>query len=103
MLEQFFDYIVVGGGTAGLCIASRLAENPDVTVAVIEAGMRSQVAAPFLTTIPSADVLMVGTKEVLPNVDWGFYTEPDEASGGKKRSYARGKCLGGRQAISFYP
>ncbi|KXL45611.1 MAG: hypothetical protein FE78DRAFT_539584, partial [Acidomyces sp. 'richmondensis'] len=37
-LAQDYDYIVVGGGTAGLCVAARLTENPDVKVGVLEAG-----------------------------------------------------------------
>jgi len=96
METESSDYIVIGGGTSGLTIASRLAEDPQVTVAVIEAGINYQVAAPFIPTIPGADATFVGTKEYLPCIDWGFFTEPEAASAGKKRSYARGKCLGGR-------
>lgn len=33
-----YDYVIIGGGTAGLCVAARLTENPDVTVGVLEAG-----------------------------------------------------------------
>ena len=41
--DQKYDYLVVGGGTAGLCVAARLTENPDVTVGVIEAGANRMV------------------------------------------------------------
>lgn len=44
---------------------------------------------------------MLGTKEVLPTVDWGFFTAPDPASDYIARAYARGKCLGGRYACYY--
>ena len=91
-----FDYIVIGGGTAGLAIAKRLAEDPNVSVVVVEAGRYHQIVAPFVHSIPGADVLFVGASERTPNTDWGFRTTPDPASGNKKRYYAQGKCLGGR-------
>jgi choline dehydrogenase len=95
-IDQVFDYIVVGGGTGGLTIAKRLAEDTSVTVAVIEAGTVYEVADPILAETPSGDTAFVGTAEVLPTVDWGFFTAPDPASNDQKRSYTRGKCLGGR-------
>lgn len=95
-IEQAFDYIVVGGGTGGLTLAKRLAEDRSVTVAVIEAGTVYEVADPVLLEAPGGDATFVGTAESIPTVDWGFYTEPDPASNNIKRSYARGKCLGGR-------
>lgn len=49
---QDYDYVIIGGGTAGLCVAARLTENPDVTVGVIEAGENlmddPQVSTPSL-------------------------------------------------------
>jgi alanine dehydrogenase len=64
-VQQSFDYIVLGGGTAGLTIAKRLAENKSVAVAVIEAGTLCQVAAPVLTTTPAGDVTFVGMSSFL--------------------------------------
>ncbi|KAF8857685.1 alcohol oxidase [Acephala macrosclerotiorum] len=99
--RQAFDYIVLGGGTGGLTIAKRLAEDPTVTVAVIEAGTVYQVADPLLASTPGGDVTFVGTKETLPTVDWGFFTSKDPASDNQARAYARGKCLGGSSARNF--
>lgn len=57
---QTFDYVVLGGGTAGLTIAKRLAENSRVTVAVIEAGTVYQLAAPLIASTPAGDSVGVG-------------------------------------------
>lgn len=100
-IDTTFDYVVVGGGTAGLTIATRLAESPGVTVAVIEAGSFYELGDPIFSTSPGGDTTFIGTSETMPTVDWGFFTQPDPASGNKKRSYARGKCLGGRYAFAF--
>ena len=48
--DQKYDYVIVGGGTAGLCVAARLTENADVTVGVIEAGADRMVSKGFLMT-----------------------------------------------------
>ena len=93
--ENKFDYVIVGGGTGGFAIAKPLAEDLEVTVAVIKAGVHYQCADPLLKSIPR-DVTFAGTKESLPIIDWGFFTPEDPASGNKKRSYARGECFGGR-------
>lgn len=59
-INQTFDYIVLGGGTGGLTTAKRLAEDPTVTVAVIEAGNVYQVADPLLASTPGGDVTFIG-------------------------------------------
>jgi hypothetical protein len=58
--NQSFDYIVLGGGTGGLTIAKRLAEDPSVSVAVIEAGSVYEVTDPVLESTPGGDVSFVG-------------------------------------------
>jgi hypothetical protein len=67
-VNQTFDYIVLGGGTAGLTIAKRLAEDPSVAVAVIEAGSVYQVTDPVLEQTPAGDVTFVGTPASLSSL-----------------------------------
>ena len=59
-----FDYLIVGGGTAGLAVAARLSENPDVTVGVVEAGA-ARLNDPSILT-PAAFPTLVGHEEY----DW---------------------------------
>lgn len=77
-----FDYVVVGGGTAGLAIASRLAENHAVTVAVVEAGGFYELDNGNLSVIPALAVFGTGSdpKDFQPLVDWGFKTTPQQVS-----------------------
>ncbi|KAF3902575.1 hypothetical protein ABW21_db0207473 [Orbilia brochopaga] len=90
-----FDYIIAGGGTAGLTIAARLSENPAVTVAVIEAGENRvddlNILAPGLLTALYSN----------PNYDWNFHTVPQGDVDGKIYAHPRGKVLGGSSAINF--
>lgn len=92
-----FDYVIVGGGTAGLVVASRLAEAA-MSVAVIEAGGFYEKDAGNLTTVPAYAVFGAGANPdvAIPGVDWGFVTSPQESLGGRTLHYARGKTLGGR-------
>ena len=69
-LHQSYDYVICGGGTAGLTIAARLTENPDVTVGVIEAG-KNRLDDPLVDT-PAAFIQMLGNKEY----DWAFDSVP---------------------------
>lgn len=69
-VSQSYDYIVVGGGTAGLCVAARLSENPDVKVAVIEGGA-NRMDDPSVST-PALYPAMIGREKY----DWCFTSVP---------------------------
>lgn len=73
-----FDYVIIGGGTAGLTIATRLAENATNTVAVIEAGGFYELDNGNLSSIPGGAGYWVGAApaEKNPLIDWGIHTEP---------------------------
>ena len=73
-----FDYIIVGGGTAGLTVASRLAENSACSVAVIEAGGFYQADDGNISVVPGYSGVYAGTdpKDTNPLIDWGFVTVP---------------------------
>ncbi|GIZ42013.1 hypothetical protein CKM354_000529400 [Cercospora kikuchii] len=90
-----YDYVVVGGGTAGLTVAARLSENTNTTVAVLEAGEdRSQdvnVLAPNLLTSLYSD----------ERYDWNYHTTPQEHVNNNVIAHPRGKQLGGSSAINF--
>ena len=97
-LGATFDYVIVGGGTAGLTLANRLSANPNISVAVVEAGSFYQVTNPLIGQTPAGDVLFVGSSPTDTNdlVDWSFVTEPQAGANNRKIHYAQGKCLGGR-------
>lgn len=91
---ETFDYVVVGGGTAGVTLAVRLAEASH-SVALIEAGTYYEDSWP-LAAIPGADVIAVGSDpDAKFGADWGFVTAPQAGADGRRIHFARGKCLGG--------
>ncbi|KAJ5970945.1 Glucose-methanol-choline oxidoreductase [Penicillium vulpinum] len=98
-----FDYVVVGGGNAGLTIASRLAENQTVSVAVIEAGGFYETDNGNYSTVPGYSSHYTGSDptDYQPLIDWGFSTQPQPGSGGRVLHYARGKTLGGSSARNY--
>lgn len=77
-VDASFDYLIVGGGTAGLALATRLAENSAITVAVVEAGGFYEADDGNISTTPAYDIFYAGTdaNDTQPLVDWGFVTEP---------------------------
>lgn len=78
--STIFDYVIVGGGTAGLTLAARLSETPSTRVAVIEAGgfYEDSIGNGSQLSIPAEDILWAGKNvtDVNLNVDWGFDTVP---------------------------
>ncbi|KAK0891918.1 hypothetical protein LTR02_013720 [Friedmanniomyces endolithicus] len=89
------DFVICGGGTAGLVLANRLSEIPTINVAVIEAGVdRSHdlnVLAPSLLTA------LYGN----PDYDWIFQTTPQPHVNDRVIGHPRGKQLGGSSAINY--
>lgn len=69
-VNQEYDYIVVGGGTAGCVVAARLTENPNVKVGVLEAGL-NRMDDPQIST-PSLYPTLIGRE----NYDWCFQSIP---------------------------
>lgn len=67
-----FDYVIVGGGTAGLTMATRLAKNPSLSIAVIEAGGFYEQEDGNLSVVPAYEVASLGATIV----DWNFLTTP---------------------------
>ncbi|KAF6227868.1 hypothetical protein HO133_007596 [Letharia lupina] len=102
-VDATYDYIIVGGGTAGLAVASRLAENPNITVAVIEAGGFYEADDGNITVVPGYCTVYAGTapNDTDPLVDWGFVTTPQSGANNRSLHYARGKTLGGSSARNF--
>ena len=97
-LQQFaskeLDYIIVGGGTAGLAIANRLSEIPEFEVGVIEAG-------PGVFDDPSINRPGLFGLTIGGEHDWNFETIPQPGFGGRTLSVPRAKILGGTSAICF--
>jgi choline dehydrogenase-like flavoprotein len=89
---DLFDYVVVGGGSAGSVIASRLSEQPDARVLLLEAGPAD---GPPMMSVPGAWPLLVGSE-----VDWRFTTTPQTGLEGRPVLYPRGRVLGGSSAIN---
>ena len=93
-LKREFDYRVVGGGTAGLAVAARLTEDPNITVGVLEAG--PAVSDDAAVNIPGCYGASLGT-----DIDWKFQTTPQPGLSGRVLEWPRGKVLGGTSALNF--
>ena len=86
------DYIIIGGGSAGCVLAARLTEDPDVNVALLEAG---PVDSSVLIHCPAGLALLArGT------ANWGFDTVPQAGLNGRTGYQPRGKVLGGSSSVN---
>ncbi|OZC56476.1 mycofactocin system GMC family oxidoreductase MftG [Rhodococcus sp. 06-470-2] len=91
---EFADVIVVGGGSCGCVLASRLSENPDRSVLLLEAGPAFHSVADVPAAVLDASTLPIG-----PGSEWvGTYTA--ELAAGVSRTIARGRVLGGSGAVN---
>lgn len=88
-----YDFIIVGGGTAGLAVANRLSETPDITVVVIETG-DSVLHNPNVTQVTGYG-RSFGT-----NIDWAYETENQTYAGGSRQIMRAGKAIGGTSTIN---
>ena len=83
-LASVYDYVVIGGGTAGLTVARRLAANASITVAVVEAGDFYEFSNGNFSEIPAYATDFTGNNPMQKNpyLDWYQYTEPQQVSRG---------------------
>jgi choline dehydrogenase len=87
------DYVIVGAGSAGCVLASRLTEDPAVRVLLIEAGGRDW--SPYIH-VPAGFMKMLDH----PTLTWRYYAEPDPGTAGRAILYPRGRVLGGSSSIN---
>jgi choline dehydrogenase len=95
MDAERFDYVIVGGGSAGCALANRLSVDPGTSVLVLEAGRSDFRIDPFIH-MPAALPFPIGSRFY----DWKYETDPEPDLKGRKVFHARGKVLGGSSSIN---
>ncbi|WP_435062100.1 choline dehydrogenase [Amycolatopsis thermoflava] len=95
MSTENYDFIIVGGGSAGCVLANRLSADPKVKVLVLEAG-RSDAKWDVFVHMPAALTFPIGSRFY----DWGYRSEPEPFMNRRRIYHARGKILGGSSSIN---
>ena len=91
--NQVFDYVIIGGGSAGCVLANRLSANPDVSVCLLEAGPRD---SSLLIHVPLAMPALFNH----PVMNWRMRTVPQASASNRSIYVPRGKVLGGTSALN---
>ncbi|WP_328644521.1 choline dehydrogenase [Amycolatopsis sp. NBC_00348] len=95
MSSDTYDFVIVGGGSAGCALANRLSANPSNKVLVLEAG-RTDYKWDVFIHMPAALTFPIGSKFY----DWGYRSEPEPHMNRRRIYHARGKVLGGSSSIN---
>ena len=93
--DRSYDYVIVGGGSAGCALANRLSADSSTSVLVLEAGRRDWRFDVFIH-MPAALSFPIGSRFY----DWQYTSEPEPHMGGRRIYHARGKVLGGSSSIN---
>jgi choline dehydrogenase len=94
-MDQRYDYVIVGGGSAGCALANRLSADPATKVLVLEAGRPDWIWDLFIH-MPAALTMVIGNRFY----DWRYVSEPEPFMHDRRVTQGRGKVLGGSSSIN---
>jgi choline dehydrogenase len=94
-MQASYDFVIVGGGSAGSALGNRLSDDPSTRVLVLEAGRPDYLWDVFIH-MPAALTFPIGS----PFYDWKYESEPEPFMNDRRIYHARGKVLGGSSSIN---